>query len=379
MVHRGVRRWKGTLLLLGTIIGAGIFGVPSMIGVWGIVPFTGAFVVLTAVTLTAHLYYAEALIANKRHSRLAGQAKHWLGRGPSWFAGVVQALQIFGSNLAYIILGGEFIAVIAIVAGVEVPLLYWQVAFWLIGGIFVLYGLRLVTRVESFLTWLLVAVIVILVAVFTTQLDFTIIFNLPSSFSFEPYGVILYAILGATSLPEVAEVVHYRREDMHLSVIRGTLAAAILTYGFGITAWLASGGALGRDPAEVVLLLPPVLQILIPIFGLLAVMTSFIASALDLRNMFHVDYHFSNAFAWVVALGTPLALLFLTARDFLTTIGLVGSVFGATVALLSVLMGRAALRRRKRRIKWCTLWCEVVPGIVVIFLLLGGVAWILVK
>jgi amino acid permease len=352
-----------------------------MIGAWGVVPSTLAFILLTAVVLSAHLLYAEALVANKKHSRIAGQAKHWLGNGPETIAGVIQALQVFGSNLAYIILGGEFLAVLAHMAGFEIPVLFWQVAFWLTGGMLVLYGLKLVARVEAYLVWLLVAIIVFIVAVFTLQIDFSIIFTIPTRWTFEPYGVILFALLGTTSLPEVADVVNYRRQDVFKSVIRGTLVAAVLTYGFGITAWLASGGTLGRDPAEIIGLLPPVLAFILPLFGFLAVMTSFITSALDLRNMFHLDYHFTNAISWVVALGVPFTLLFLTSRDFLATIGLVGSMFGAALAILVSFMGRAALRRGGPIKKWCTLWWwrEATPIVITIFFLVGGIAWIYSK
>jgi len=349
-----------------------------MIGAWGIIPSTIAFISLTGVVLSAHLLYVEALVANKKHSRIAGQAGYWLGKGPEALAGVIQALQVFGSNLAYIILGGEFMAVLAQIAGIEIPLLFWQVAFWLAGGILVLFGLKLVARVEAYLVWLLVAVIALLVAIFTLQIDFSIIFTMPEQWTFEPYGVILFALLGITTLPEVADVVNYRRSDVYKATIRGTLTAAVLTYGFGVTAWLASHGSLGRDPAEIVNLLPPVLAFILPLFGFLAVMTSFITSALDLRNMFHIDYHFTNAIAWIVALGVPFALLFLTSRDFLATIGLVGSMFGAALAIIVSFMGRAALRRGQNVKKWCTLWLwrEAAPIVVTLFFLIGGIAWL---
>jgi amino acid permease len=365
-------------LLAGTIIGAGIFGVPVMIGAWGVVPATAAFVVLTAVVLCAHLLYAEAIIANKKPSRAAGQAKRWLGRGWASVTGALQTIQIFGSSLAYVILGGEFLAVLAHFFGLDVPLLFWQIAFWLAGGLLVLRGLKLTARVEAYLTWMLAAAIVFVIWFFSSQMDFRIIFDLPVRWTFEPYGVILFALLGITIVPEVADLSGYRRDDVFRAVIRGTLLASALTYGFGVTAWLASSGALGRDPADIVNLLPPSLAFVIPVFGFLAVMTSFAASSLDLRNMFHVDYGLANAASWTAAIGVPLVLLFLTPRDFLATIGLVGSVFGAAIAVLVSIMGRAALRRGPKIEKWCTLWWwrEAAPVAVAAFLTAGGLTWL---
>jgi amino acid permease len=378
VIDRGAVRWRATLLLIGTIIGAGIFGVPVMIGAWGVVPSTIAFAILTGVVLCAHLLYAEAIIANKKPSRAAGQAKRWLGRGWASVTGALQTIQIFGSSLAYVILGGEFLAVLARLLGFDVPVLFWQVGFWLAGGFLVLRGLKLTARVESYLTWLLVAVIALLIGVFSSQMDFRILFDVSVRWTFEPYGVILFALLGITIVPEVAAVAGYRRDDVFRSVIRGTLLASALTYGFGVTAWLASSGALGRDPADLVSTLPAALASVIPVFGFLAVMTSFAASSLDLRSMFRVDYGLANAASWAAALGVPLVLLFLTPRDFLATIGLVGSVFGAAIAILVSFMGRAALRRGPKIEKWCTLWWwrEAAPAAVAVFLTVGGLAWL---
>lgn len=367
------------LLLLGTIIGAGIFGVPAMIGAWGVLPSLLAFSILTIVVLAMHLLYAEALIVNRNNARLVGQANYFLGKGPAALGGLLQTLQIFGSNLAYVILGGEFLAVLFRLVGLDVPTLFWQMVFWLIGGSFVLYGLPFVSRIETYLTWSLVAVILFLMAALSGNLDFRIVFQTPYAWSFEPYGVFLFALLGVTALPEVADVVNRNREDLRKAIVRGTVLAAILTYGFGAFVWLASSGTLSRDPADIVLLLPTALAFIVPLFGLLAVMTSYISSALDLRNMFHADYHFSDMLALLVALGTPLVLLFLTSRDFLATIGLVGSIFGAAIAVLVSWMGRAALRKRREVEKFSTMWLwrEIAPILITAFFAIGGMAWVI--
>ncbi|MCL4732178.1 hypothetical protein KJZ71_00040 [Patescibacteria group bacterium] len=372
------RRWSGTLLLLGTIIGAGIFGVPAMIGAWGVLPATFAFAVLTLIVLGTHLLYAEALLLEKTNKRMPGQAAYWLGKPMGTLTGFAFVLQTCGSNLAYIILGGEFLAVLARILHLPGSVLIWQVIFWAAGAITVLVGLSFVERVEGFLTWALVAVIFALTAFFLMRLDFSAILSMPSRFTFEPYGVFLFSLLGTTSMPEVEDIVRSNKRDMRLAVLRGTLGAAVLTYIFGVTAWLASGASLSRDPADLVLLLPPAVAFIIPLFGFLAVGTSFLTMSLDLRNMFHIDYHFTAPSAWLAALGVPFALLFLTTRDFLATIGLVGATFSAFIAATAALTGRAALRRRKGIEKFSTLWWQanVFPALIVLAYLVGGLAWL---
>ncbi len=382
MQHRGQLRWRAVLLLIGTIVGAGIFGVPAMIGAWGIPVATVAFAAITLVILSAHLLYAEAILKNGREARLEAHAARWLGKPVGAVAGGVQALQIFGSNLAYLIIGGEFLAVIMRAVGVDIPTIWWQVVFWLLGALIVCYGLTLVTRAEVYLTWMLIAMLVVLIIAFAWRVQIedvsALAFSLPERFTFEPYGVILFALMGITTIPEAVDVVGRRREDVFKVITRATVVSAFITYVFGVFGWLASSGFIGRDPSELISFVPPIVAFAFPLAGFLAIITSYIATALDLRNMFHLDYHFSNALAWIVSLGVPLALLFLTPRDFLGTIGLVGAVFGTLLAVIVSLMGYVAISRDHVRSEplASVLWRRVAPIVTAVFLLAGGVIWL---
>ncbi len=371
---------RATLTLIGTIIGAGVFGVPAMIGAWGVIPATLGFAALTLVVLATHLLYAEAVLRYHPAARLSGFAEYWLGPFGGLTAGIAQSLQIFGINLAYLILGGEFLAVMGGAFGLELPGVYWQAAFWAAGAATALVGLGWMAKIEAFLTWILVAVMLLIIGAFAGSLDFSVILAMPSGFTFEPYGIFLFSLFGLTVIPELEDVVGGRRDDMRLAIIRGTLVAAALTYAFGVSAWLASSGTLGRDPTAIIGILPYGLALVVPLFGFLAVATSYFTTAFDLNSMFHLDFHFPKPLAWFVSLGVPLALLFLTARDFLATIGLVGSVFGAATAILAALMGRAALRRDKKVRAWSPPWWwqEVIPVAVAAFFVLGGLSWLFI-
>jgi amino acid permease len=370
-----------TLALSGTIIGAGIFGVPAMVGAWGVIPATMAFMVITGVVLAVHLLLTEAVLAYDSDTRLKGLTQKWLGSGAAVVVGALLALSVFGGNLAYLILGGEFFAVLGGMVGISLPLLAWQVVFWVVSAVIVLAGLRWMSRVESFLTWILLTLLLVMIAVFFSRADGGLVTALPRTFTFEPYGVFLYALCGFTVISELELIVKGNRQDMRKSVIRGTLIAAALTYLFGISAWLAGGGALGRDVADLVQILPPFLAILIPLVGFLAVMTSFVTTAFDLGEMFRLDYHFPPWLAGVVGLGVPLALLFLTARDFLSTIGLVGSVFGGALSIFIAFIGHVALVEKNGPARPLTLrwwWQDVTPFVIAAFFFLGAITWLLV-
>jgi amino acid permease len=367
-----------TLALVGTIIGAGVFGVPAMIGAWGAIPATIGFWIITLAVLATHLLYAEAILRHRTKARLSGHAGYYLGPVGAVVGGLAETLQIFGCNLAYIILGGGFLAVLAGSVGVHAPVLFWQVLFSLGGIISVLAGLGWISRVGALFTWSLVAVMVLIIGISLGRLDFHLITLLPVHASFEPYGVFLFALFGLNAVPEMAELVDARREDLMKSVIRATLGAAALIYLFGVSAWLASSGTLGREPTDLIRILPVYVSLLIPVFGFLAVSTPYLMTAYDLGSMFRLDFDVPTPLAWTIALGVPMLLLFMTTRDFMGTIGLVGSLFGAGSAIVAVLAGRAALVRSGASRPGSRLWKwrNVVPPLLVAFFLVGGLSWL---
>lgn len=378
MMRKNVNTMKASLLLIGTIIGAGIFAVPSMIGAWGIIPSTFAFILLTAVMTTVHLYYGEAILRGKKKGHLIGRATYWLGPWAGHAAGAIQSLQIFGSSLAYLILGGVFLSWLG--SSLSIPLLGWQLIFWVMGAMIVLFGLKAVSKAETVLTWILIGVIVFLVVVLSSRTNGELFLVLPTTWNgFEPYGVFLFSLLGIVGMSEASEIVEHDSDSLRKAVILSTCGAGVLTYLYGITAWAASNGQLTRDASDIIHYLPALLMFVVPLFGFLAVITSFISSALDLRNLLQEDAHASPMAAWLIALGVPLALLFVTPRDFMTTVGFVGSFFGAGIAVMAVWMGRAAIRSSQRKGKNGTLLfqTEIIPWLLTALFTASGVLWLL--
>jgi len=375
MKHRGAQRWKATLFLVGTIIGAGIFAVPAMIGVWGVILGSFGFALVTAVVIGAHLLYAEAMSANPDTSHFAGQAAYWLGPRMRIPAAGIQTLFIVGSNFAYILLGGGFLDALARMVGISIPLLMWQIIFWIAGLCILFTKFSELAKIQAFLSWALVCALVVIIFAFAPHLSGQLIFDVPSWKTFQPFGVFLFALLGLTAIPETNDIVERRSDDLRKAVWRSMCIAALLTLGYGVTAWMASGGSLSSNPADAALFLPAYLGWIIPVFGLLAVLTSFVPSSLDVKNMLTHDLKRTPAFAWVIAVVVPFVLLFITSRDLMATIGFVGSVFGAAFAALAAIIGAKAIHRRRFLKEPVAPWWyrDILAPAVVILLILGGI------
>ena len=66
-------------MLVGMIIGVGIFGVPYVLSRAGLVPGIFYFIVLGAAIILVHLFYGEAVLRTNGRHRLVGYAEKYLG------------------------------------------------------------------------------------------------------------------------------------------------------------------------------------------------------------------------------------------------------------------------------------------------------------
>ena len=67
-------------VLLGTIVGAGIFGIPYVISKSGMIPGFFYFLILGGAVLLIHLFFGEIILRTKGEHRLVGLAQRYLGR-----------------------------------------------------------------------------------------------------------------------------------------------------------------------------------------------------------------------------------------------------------------------------------------------------------
>jgi len=339
---------RAILLVAGSIIGAGIFGLPAAFAEVGFWPGTILFFFLSGVVVATHLMYTEVILASKKKMRLTGYANEGLGKMGFRLATISYPLQLIGACIAYIILGGEFINVLMQQAGVNIALPFWQLVFWLLGAIIVLYSLKFVSLFESWATTFLLLAIIIAVTVAFPFVEFSNIQLGNPNVWFAPFGIFLFSLSGLSVMSEAVEVAGRKRMHAYGAVTVGTLIAALFSWVFGVTLYLAARGFQITSTHDLISVLPVEWSWLIPILGFLAVITSFIAISEDLEATLHADYKLEPKIASAVALLTPLILYILVTRDFLATISFVGSVFVGMNAIIVCLLAWKIVTHYKR-------------------------------
>ncbi len=338
---------RATLAMLGTIVGAGVFAIPSVFRQYGIGWGSALYWVVATLVLATHLLLSEVILQKNTFGkmRLPGMVSSVLG--PRWgkIAFLSHPGQTIGACLAYIILGGEFIYALGGAQFVS-SILFWQVVFWAGGAATVLIGLHFVAKVESWLTWGLILALGVSVFLFGKIADPTLFFQMQGSWAWSPIGILVFSLFGLTIIPEIVEIAGGKREPAQRSIAWGSLGAALLMWLFGVTAYAAAPDITASAPGYASVLSAETRWI-IPVVGFLAVATSFITLMEGMKRMLIADAKMHKNTAKVLALGAPLILLFTTQRNFLSTVSFVGGFFSALNGIFATVMAA-----KLKKIRW---------------------------
>jgi tyrosine-specific transport protein len=352
--------------LIGITIGAGIMGIPYVISKSGLVVGMLHILVIGFLMLFVNLFLAEIVLRTRGNHQLTGYAAKYLGNAGKGLMAFSMVIGVYGALLAYLIGGGSALG--SIFGG---DIFWYGILFFALGSFIIFRGLDFVKGTE------LISVAVLLVLVF-----FIIAVNFmninPGNFSigdgdiFLPYGVILFAFIGTSAIPEMRQELVYNYKEMKKAVILGTLIPIAVYLLFGLSAVLV-GGAGTTEVASIGLgkALGPGMVVLTGLFAVFNMATSFIILGLALKEMYHYDLKFSNAKSLVLALGVPLIIFTLGFRDFIAPLSIAGSLTGGIDGILIVLILWKAREKSDRKPEFTVGFIYPLSILIILMFLLG--------
>lgn len=318
---------KASFVLFGTIVGAGIFGLPYMVQRAGYLSGLFWMVLLAgAVTLT-HLLYGEVVMATPGEHRLVGYVKMYLGPWAHRVETVASVIGLFGSNLAYLILGGLFISSIFHAFGMTLAEAHGSAMLFLFGLAAAWFGTKFLSGVDFWLTLVEFSSFVILSVIAMTGLRPEYLATIHLEEAFLPYGIVLYAYGGLTAISEVRAIVGGSPGAVRKSIVAGTVMAATLTILF-VTSVV---GALGPSTTQEAvgglnLRFGGSLPLIGALAGFFSILTSYIVFSEYLKSQFQKDFHWPKIVAVLAATVVPLTLFLLGIRSFGDVIEFIGAL-----------------------------------------------------
>ena len=331
-----------TAILIGTIVGAGMFGIPYVVAHSGFLIGAIFLLVLFGISLLLHLIYGEVVCRTKEKHRLIGYAEYYLGKWGKVITTFSVLFGLYGALLVYIIISGEFLSTIfsPIFGG---SAFVYSLIFFAIGALAIFKGLILIKRLELVMTLLLVVIVLIILFAGIPSIDISNLKTINLKYFFLSYGVIFWALGGGSAIPEIKEILRKDGKKYKKIIILGTVIPAILYFLFmfvvvGITGINTTPEAidglanfLGKE-----------VIILGAIFGILAIITSFFTTGLNLKKTLWYDYKINKHLSWFLACSIPLIGFLLGLRQLIPIIGFLGVVLGALNGTAIILIYKKA-------------------------------------
>lgn len=364
-MYKGTKSYfQAIAALVGTTIGAGIFGVPYIMAQAG--PVAGMFwIVLLGFLLTiTHLLHGEFSLRSPDDLRFVGIARKYLSRQWGIFAGILTIIGYYGSLLAYIILGGTFLnTLLSPLWGDQLPL---ATLLYFVGtGLILLDGIRFLEKIELPLT---IGLLLALVGVSVYLLQWFDVSTLPAvrpQNILLPYGVVLFSLSAISAIPTIEEILGKNKHELKRVIITSGVIATLVVLLFG----LAIVGVTGVDTAQDAISglsasLGNGIIYVGAIIGFLAVITSHLVIAHHMKEIYRFDYHLPQMISWGLAVVLPYIIFLLARVEFIAVIGFIGAVIGGItgnlVGYISLKSHAAKTREPEYCLKYDRFWAILV-------------------
>lgn len=331
-----------TAVLVGTMVGVGIFGIPFVFAKAGFVVGTVFLLFAAGVTLLSNLFFAEVILRTHAPHQLVGYAGRYLGPGYKRLMLMTNTLGIYGALLAYIVVVGEFFHNIFSASFFIHPSIY-SIIFAVIMAVVLLVRFRTVASIEFFLTGLFFVVIAVIVLVGVPKVDVSNYLGVTWEFWFLPYGVLLFAFGGLTSIPIQRQILVGQEHKLRSAIILAVSIGAIFFFVFAAVVVGISGDVTSPDALSGLFeVLGFKIILLGSVFGIAAISTSYLMLGTALKEIFQLDYQLSKQWSWFLVVLPPFLLFAAGLRTFIDIIGLVGAVaIGIETVVLILLYVRA--------------------------------------
>lgn len=352
----------------GTIIGAGIFGLPYIASKAGFGVMVFYFFVLIILTIIIHFLLAEVSRDTQRIARIPGYAEEYLGKGWRNFSLAVSSLGLIGALLAYLILGGKFLAFYFSPYFGGQTILY-TIVYFILGAFLIYRGTRSIAKTEIImgLTFILILFFFFSRGLPSIHLENFLTFN-PRYFIF-PYGAILFSLWGLALVPEIKEMVERDRKKLRLVISSGIILSGLCYLFFIFVILGVSGPKTSPDAISGFALAIGGQAVRLGfIFGLLTTFTSFITLGLTLKKIFQYDLKLPEKTSWAIACFSPLLLYLSGIKNFIEVISLTGAVMLGLEAVIVIFIYKKFLEKRFQR--RAPIWIYPLTGLFLLGIIL---------
>ncbi len=375
-------------LLVGTIIGAGLFALPFVFYAAGFIPTIIYILLFSALAAFVHVLYTDIIFRTQEtHHQFPGYVRIYFGKYMGQLASAIVSTTILLTLTAYLILSISFLSLIF-------PALSPWIAtfiFWLLGSLIIFTNVKktaLFGAITGIATTLMIGALFMYLFIIHSG-SVVAVSAFESSSVLMPFGPILFALTGFSAIPALVE--YSRKERVSLKTLRrtiiaGTFIAGFFYFLFTIAVWGLSSTVSPDSVSGMARTLPPVILFLWGIFGFVLLWYSYAAVGRDLFKIMENDWELHPTIAMAGVFLLPPFLYLLGIKNFVGVISVIGAILIGTGGILLVATWLKASRVDTPSIKFSRLHTpkhsqailhekpSVVP-IIIIAIFLSGIVY----
>lgn len=334
-----------TAVLIGTMVGVGIFGIPFAFSKAGFWPGFLFLVFIGFITLLLDLMYGEIILRTHEDHQITGYTEKYLG---IWFKRAILfsvALALYSALLVYMVIAGDFLSNIFSSVFYVSPTFY-SLIFFIVLSLLILKGIKRIPWVELLLVGLFVFIVFLILGVGAVKINFINLSGIHPEFWFWPYGVLLFAFAGFSAIPIQREILQNEEGKLKKSILLAVILTGALYLVFAFTVLGISGSGTTPDAMSGLYeFLGGKILLLGSLFGTVAVSTGFLMLGSAFCDMFRLDYQVPRKLAWLLVIVPPLVLFLGGLRAFINIISLSGSV---AIGLEGIVLTFVYIRSRSK-------------------------------
>jgi amino acid permease len=337
-IKRDKKYYQAVAVMIGYIIGVGMFGLPLVTAKAGLAFFLVYLLGLGAVQYFVHLIYANMIVVTESFYRLPGYVGKYLGQRSKILVFIAKMVGNCGALIAYIVISGLFMHQLfgPILGGT--PFIYSSLLFLLEAAV-VFFGIGMIARVELYMSALLGLVVLLMLFRGLGVMEAANYAAIDWKFSLLPFGAMLMALDGNGAIPIVSKILKKDRVRVK-SVIRiSMLSSALITLIFVLTIVGISGANTTDDALSGVrAILDDGVVMFALIFGIFSMMTSFFGVSEAVKETLWWDFGLNKTLSWALAVFTPFILFLLGVNDLINIISFAGAVAGGFCAVMLMIV-----------------------------------------
>ena len=365
-----------TAVLIAFVVGAGVLGLPYVFSKAGFLTGVANILLVGLGMLILYLMVGEISLRTEKSHQLVGYAAKYLGNNGKRMMDILILTWWYSALVAYIIKIGEFVSVL-IDPIIYINPLYCSIIFAILMSSLIYSGMKIIERSEFWIIICIIAILVLIGIFCINHMDPTNLTKFSLKDFFFPFGVVIFAFGGVGAIPEVREELKNNKHLVKYAIITGIFVSMLIyilfpLFTIGITGAETTDGAiigLGNALGFKMLLFGTLL-------GILALISSFLAVGLAIKEIFHFDYHQSNfrsaSLTCIIPFFISLIVIFSGIENaFFKVINFTGSFIFPAIFLILILIFWKAKKQGDRAPEYSLSFSKLL-GVLVTLLFLAA-------